>query len=86
MEKEEDDNLPDDVKPVKDLYLSESDSIGYLLKYENSILTVQSAIYYLHGKNNFGPRSITEIEVKEDVELFELPMLQYLKQYVLKIN
>lgn len=77
--------LPDDVKPVKDLYLGESSSLGYLLKVENETLIIQSAIYYLQGKNSVGPcgmGSSTEIEVKEGVEIFEEPMLEYVKRYM----
>lgn len=82
---DEDGYLPEDVIPVKDLYLSESESLGYLLKYENGVLTIQSAIYYLHGKNFSGPfGSTTEIEIKENVEIFEQPMLEYIKRYVKK--
>lgn len=72
-----------DVKPVQDLYLGETDAIGYVLKYDNNILTVQSGIFYLHGKHIVGPTSTTEIELKENVELFEEPMQAYVAQYLL---
>ena len=84
-EKEEDGYLPEDVKPVKDMFLNETNSLGYLVKYENGNLIIQSAIYYLHGKHFVGPcgmGSTTEIEIKENVEIFEQPMLEYIKQYV----
>ena len=84
---EEDGSLPEDVAPVKNLYISESESIGYLLKYEDYKLTIQSAIYYLHGKQFVGPcgmGSTTEIEIEDDVEIFEQPMLEYITQYVIK--
>ncbi|MFC4799480.1 hypothetical protein ACFPA1_08930 [Neobacillus sp. GCM10023253] len=85
VEKEEGDSeIPEDVVPVKNLYLNETCSLGYLLKYKNGTLTIQSAIYYIHGKHFIGPGgfgSTTEIEVEEDVEIFEQPMIEYIKQY-----
>ncbi|MDR7240498.1 hypothetical protein [Neobacillus drentensis] len=60
-------------------------SVGYLLKVEDDLLTIQSAIYYLHGKHFVGPGgfgSTTEIEAIENVEIFEQPMLDYLNKYV----
>ncbi|MBS4214930.1 hypothetical protein [Neobacillus rhizophilus] len=81
---DEDSDIPEEVKPVKVLYLNETCSLGYLLKVDNGTLIIQSAIYYLHGKHFVGPcgfGSTTEIEVKEDVELFEQPMIEYIKKY-----
>jgi hypothetical protein len=82
----EEGELPEDVKPVKDLYLNETTSIGYLFEMENNQLVIQSAIYYLHGKHFVGPGgfgSTTEIEVEDNVEIFEQPMNDYLKKYIL---
>ncbi|MCP8970906.1 hypothetical protein [Ectobacillus ponti] len=85
-EQEEDwSKFPDDVKPVQGFDLNETRSVGYVLQYENSTLTIQSSIFHAMGKRPVGPCGAgytQDIEMLEDAELFEEPMKEYVRQFV----
>ena len=65
------DEAPEDFVFTKNLFLGESSSLGYILSYTNEKLTIESAQLYIDG-----------IVLEEDVEVFEVPMKNYLKLYL----
>ncbi|OLO26782.1 hypothetical protein BTR23_22115 [Alkalihalophilus pseudofirmus] len=69
----EDEEVPADFQPYHHLKIFEDSSLGYLLKYDNEKVTIQSAI--MQVTDSF-------IDVVDDAELFEKPMLAYLQQFI----
>jgi hypothetical protein len=81
---DEDEDIPEDVQPVKGFTLSEDTSIGYLLQYIDDKLHIKSSMFYLNGSGFIGPcgvGSYSTIEPMDDVEIFNVPMKQYLEQF-----
>ncbi|MCM3255562.1 hypothetical protein [Priestia aryabhattai] len=69
----EDEKIPNDFQPYKKLQIYEDSSVGYLLKYNNDKLIVQSAVIQM---------SYSSIEVLNDVELLDDPMVSYLQRFI----
>ncbi|WP_428912266.1 hypothetical protein [Niallia sp. Krafla_26] len=62
---------PKDFVFTENLFLGESSSIGYILTYVDDKISIESAQLYIDG-----------IELIEDVEVFEMPMKNYLKSFL----
>jgi len=91
MEEEEyfdEEGAPEGFVFTNKLRLGETSSIGYLLTYADGAVTIQSAQFYLDATGGLGPNSFAHlirysaIELREDVEVFEQPLEDYLKRFV----
>lgn len=69
----EDDEVPEGFQPTVNLELYEDSSVGYLLKYENNQLRIQTAVIQV---------SDSSIQVRDDVEMLNEPMKQYLNRFM----
>jgi hypothetical protein len=68
----EDEETPEGFQPAVNLELYEDSSVGYLLKYENDQLRIQSAVIQV---------SDSSIQAQDDVEMLNEPMKQYLARF-----
>ncbi|MGM9988411.1 MAG: hypothetical protein ACI35O_14440 [Bacillaceae bacterium] len=84
-DEEHKEELPEDFVFRKDLYLGEYSSVGFLLKMENDVLTIQTALYSLAINGFVGPCGIGSqegVRILEDAEVFDKPMEAYVRKYV----
>jgi hypothetical protein len=68
----EDEDTPEGFQPAVNLELYEDSSVGYLLKYENDQLRIQTAVIQV---------SDSSIQAQDDVEMLNEPMKQYLDRF-----
>ncbi len=61
---------PEDFVFTENLTLGEASSVGYIITYSDGKISLESAQLYIDG-----------IELRDDVEVFEIPMKNYLKQF-----
>lgn len=69
----EDEEVPEDFQPYKNLRIYEDSSVGYLLKYNGGKLLIQSAVIQL---------TYSSIDVVDDVELLNGPMTSYMQKFI----
>lgn len=67
----EEEAVPDNFVFTEGLVLGEESSLGYILQFKNDLLTIQSAQFF-----------IDTIQIKEDVEVFEKPMKDFLNRFL----
>nr|WP_263327091.1 hypothetical protein [Neobacillus sp. Marseille-Q6967] len=69
----EDEEVPKNFQPAKHLKIYEDSSVGYLLKYDGEILTVQSSIIHV---------MFSRIDIQDNVEILNQPMKLYLEKFM----
>ncbi|WP_108671534.1 hypothetical protein [Peribacillus acanthi] len=69
----EDEEIPEGFQPAVRLEIYEDSSVGYLLKYENSQLHIQTALIDV---------SDSSIQFQDDVEMLNASMKQYLTRFM----
>jgi hypothetical protein len=69
----EEEEMLEGFQPYENLQIYEDSSVGYLLKYEDQTVHIQSAIIHTLDSS---------IEVVDDVELLNKPMESYLNKYI----
>ncbi|UOE95095.1 hypothetical protein [Alkalihalobacillus sp. LMS39] len=69
----DEESVPESFQPIKDLPIYEDSSAGYLLKYTNEVLIIQSAIV-----------NIDSVEPLLDMEILDGPMDKFLRQFIVE--
>jgi hypothetical protein len=81
----DEEGAPADFVFTDKLYLGEISSLGYLLKIHDNQVTIQSAQFYVDAMGTGGPvATYSRIEIREDVEVFEEPMQEYINKFIQK--
>ena len=76
---------PEGFVSTNGIYLDEYSSLGYLLKLENDVVTIQAVRYSLAMNGFVGPCGIgsTEgVEMLENTGVFDEPMREYVKGFI----
>ena len=84
-EDEYEDEKPEGFVCTNGIYLDEYSSLGYLLKLEKDVVTIQAVRYSLAMNGFVGPCGIdsTEgVEMLEDTGVFDEPMREYVKGFI----
>ena len=68
---DEEEEKPEGFVCTNGIYLDEYSSLGYLLKLENDVVTIQAVSY-----------SLTSVEMLEDTGVFDEPMREYVKGFI----
>ena len=71
FEDEDEEEKPEGFVCTNGIYLDEYSSLGYLLKLENDVVTIQAVSY-----------SLTSVEMLEDTGVFDEPMREYVKGFI----
>ncbi|MFV8830236.1 hypothetical protein [Alkalihalobacterium sp. APHAB7] len=73
VEEHFEEDVPADFQPYENLRIYEDSSLGYLLNYNAEKVTIQSAVIQV---------TESSIDVVDDAELFEKPMLAYVQRFM----
>ena len=68
---DEEEEKPEGFVCTNGIYLDDSSSLGYLLKLENDVVTIQAVSY-----------SLTSVEMLENTGVFDEPMREYVKGFI----
>jgi hypothetical protein len=69
----EDEEVPEDFQPFRNLQIYEDSSVGYLLKYEDNSLFIQTAVFNV---------TYSKIEVINDAEVLNKPIELYIQKFM----
>ena len=82
---EDEEDMPEDFVPTNGIYLDDSSSLGYLLKLENDVISLQAVRHSMEINGFVGPCGIGSregVEYLDNTGVFGRPMKEYINGFI----